>query len=144
MFGGLLLGSSLSHSKALSLGGDDGGVVGESIEQSGGELLVAAEDFDPFSECEVGGDDDASTLIAFGEQVEEQLAASAIEGDEAQLVNYKKFDLLESSLKTPELASVARLEQRSDDIRGAGEENASSLTCGFDIHRARARRSAWR
>src|SRR5258708_3773192 len=115
-------------------------MVRESIEQSGGELLVAAEDFDPFGESEIGGDDDTSSFIALGEQFEKKLPASAIERNEAQLVDDKKVDLLESSLKTPELASVAGLEQRSDNIRGAGEENASSLTCGFDAERDRQMR----
>jgi hypothetical protein len=53
-----LLESLLSHAEALALGRDDGGVVSEPIEQGGGELLVAAEELDPFGEGEIGGDDD--------------------------------------------------------------------------------------
>ena len=131
------VGSLLSHSKALSFGGDDGGVMRESIEQGGGELLVAAEDLDPLGEGEVGGDDDAAPFVALGEQVEEQLTARAIEGNEAELVEHEKVDVSEASLKPSELASVSSFEQRSDDVSGADEENASPLTRGFDAERDR-------
>jgi hypothetical protein len=61
-------------------------MVSEPVEQRGSELLVAPEDFDPFGEGEVGSDDHAASLVALGQQVEEQLAAGAVEGHEAQLV----------------------------------------------------------
>jgi len=142
VFGCRLVRSLLPHSKALALGGDHSGVVRQAIEQRGGELLVTAEDLDPLGEGEVGGDDDASSLVTLGEQIEEQLAAGAVEGDEAKLVEHEKIDLLESSLQASELSSVARFEQRTDDVRRAGEENASSLTSGFDAERDRQVRLA--
>jgi hypothetical protein len=61
-------------------------VVSESIEQGRRELLVTGEDLHPLGKREVGRDDDAASLVAFGEQVEEELAADAIEGDEAEFV----------------------------------------------------------
>jgi hypothetical protein len=64
--------------------------VRQAIEQRGGELLVTAKDLDPLGEGKVGGDDDASSLVALGEQIEEELAASAVEGDEAKLVEHEK------------------------------------------------------
>ncbi len=54
-------------------------MVGEAVEQGRGELLVA-EYADPFGEGEVGGDDGRAALVAVGEDVEEQLAAGAVEG----------------------------------------------------------------
>jgi len=61
-------------------------VVGQAIEQSGGQLLVA-EDLDLFAESQIGGDDSRASLIALGEQVEEQLATGTLERHEAQLVH---------------------------------------------------------
>ncbi len=58
----------------------------EAVEQGCGQLL-AAEDLHPLAEGEVGGDDRGASLVAVAQQVEEQLAAGLIEGDEAQLVN---------------------------------------------------------
>jgi NAD(P)-dependent dehydrogenase (short-subunit alcohol dehydrogenase family) len=89
-----------------------------------------------------GGDDDTSSLVALGEEIEEQLTAGAIEGHEAQLVEHEKVDLIEPSLKPSELARIARLEQRSDDVCRAGEENAPSLTSGLDTERDRQVRLA--
>ena len=51
----------------------------QAIEQRGGELFVAGKDGDPFGEREIRGDDDRPPLIAVGEQIEEQLAADAVE-----------------------------------------------------------------
>jgi len=49
--------------------------VGEAVEERGGEFLVSGEDLDPFSEGEIRGEQDAAFLVAFGQEVEEQLAA---------------------------------------------------------------------
>jgi hypothetical protein len=62
-------------------------MVSEAIEQRGRELLVARKDVDPFSEGKICGDYGAASLVAIRDQVEEQLAAGAIEGDETELVD---------------------------------------------------------
>jgi len=46
----------------------------QAIEQRGGHLGVA-EDAGPFAEAQVGGDDDAGSLVELTQQVEEQCAA---------------------------------------------------------------------
>jgi len=43
------------------------GVMAETIEQRGRELLVA-EDFNPFRERQIGGDDGRAALITLGQQ----------------------------------------------------------------------------
>jgi hypothetical protein len=58
----------------------------QTIEQRGGELFVAGKDGDHSTNA-VRGDDDGPPLIAVGEQIEEQLAADAIERHKAQLVD---------------------------------------------------------
>jgi len=60
-------------------------MLGEPIEESGGELVVA-EDAVPLAEGEVGCDDGGGPLVASREHVEEQLAAGLLEGDEAEFV----------------------------------------------------------
>ena len=57
----------------------------EAIEQGGGHLGIA-EDAGPFSEGEIGRDDDRGSLIEKADQVEQQLAAGLGERQIAQLV----------------------------------------------------------
>jgi hypothetical protein len=76
----------LPHAVALSFRRDDGGVVSEPIEKGGGELLVASEDRHPIGKRQIRRDDDAAPLVARGDEIEEQLAAAAIEGHESELV----------------------------------------------------------
>ena len=55
---------ALPGAGALAAGGDDGGGLGEAVEEGGGELLVAAEDLGPLAKGEVGGNDDGAALMA--------------------------------------------------------------------------------
>ena len=49
-------------------------MVREPIEPCGGHLGIA-EHLGPFAEAEIGGDDDAGTLVKLAQQVEQQRAA---------------------------------------------------------------------
>ena len=49
-------------------------MVGEAIEQSGGHLGVT-KDARPFTEGEIGGDDDGGSLVEPTDKVEQELAA---------------------------------------------------------------------
>ena len=77
---------SASHSVGFALGGENVGVMAEAVEQGRGEVLIA-EYLDPLAEGEVGGHQGGAALIAVGEQVEEQLAAGPVEGNEPQFVD---------------------------------------------------------
>jgi catechol 2,3-dioxygenase-like lactoylglutathione lyase family enzyme len=57
--------------EAVVAGLQDVAVVREPVEQGGGHLGIA-EHASPFTEAEVGGDDDAGLLVELGEQVEQQ------------------------------------------------------------------------
>ena len=59
--------------------------MGEAVEQGRGHLGVA-EDGGPFTEAQVGGDDDAGALVEFAQQVEEQGTARCAERQVSQLV----------------------------------------------------------
>lgn len=59
--------------------------MGEAIEQGGGHLGVT-EYCGPFAEAEVGCDDDASALVEFAQQVEEQSPARGAERQIAKFI----------------------------------------------------------
>src|SRR5882724_4871800 len=121
-----------AHAETLALGGDDGGVVSEAIEQRGGELLVTSEDLGPLAEGEVARDDDRPLLVAVGDEVEEQLAAGAIEGDESDLVEEEEFDAGKTALQAGELALVAGFEEGAHQIGRAPEADVAPLSGGLD------------
>ncbi len=56
------------------------------VEERGCHLGIA-EDGDPFTELQVGGDDDAGFLVEFAYQMEQQRAAGLWERDVTQLIN---------------------------------------------------------
>ena len=63
-----------SEPEAVVAGLEDVAVVGKPVEQGGGHLGIT-EHVGPFTEAEVGGDDDAGALVEFAEQVEQQRPA---------------------------------------------------------------------
>ena len=58
---------------------DDLAVMGEAVQERGGHLGIAKH-CRPFSEGEVGGDDDRGALVELADQMEQQLAAGLGEG----------------------------------------------------------------
>ena len=87
-------------------------------------------------------DDGGAALVAVGDQIEEQLAADAVEGHEAQLVDDEDVDAEQPLLEARELARVARFEELAHQIGRAGEEHAPFLLGGFDAERDRQVRLA--
>ena len=104
----------------------------EPIEQCGGELLVAGKDGDPLGEGEIRGDDGGPALVPVGDEIEEQLAADAVEGHEAELVDDQDVDPEQALLQARELTGIARLEELPDEIGRAGKEDAAFLGGRFD------------
>ncbi|MCY4618409.1 MAG: hypothetical protein OXD50_07640 [Chloroflexi bacterium] len=70
---------------------------------------------DPFGEREAGGDDRGAPLVAVGEQVEEQLAAGPLEGDEAEFIDDQHGDAQIALMRAGERVFVARLDQFADE-----------------------------
>jgi hypothetical protein len=70
---------------AVVAGLDDVAMVGQAVEQRGGHLGVA-EHAGPFTEGEIGGDDDGCALVEPADEMEQQLAAGLSERQVAQLV----------------------------------------------------------
>ena len=63
--------------------------------------------------------------------MEEDLAAGAIEGDEAELVDDQQVDALELALQAAQLALVAGLDELAHQIGGAAKQNAVATLGGL-------------
>ena len=66
--------------------------MGEAIEQCRGHLCIA-KDGRPFTEAEVGGDDDAGAFVELAQQVEQQRPARSTEWQISQLVEDYEVEL---------------------------------------------------
>ena len=77
---------ALVAAKGIATRCEDMGAVGQAVEQRRGELLVA-EHFDPLGEGQVSRDDGGTALVTLRQQIEQQLAACALERNEPQLID---------------------------------------------------------
>ncbi len=132
---------SVTGPVGLAARGQDLGVVPEAVEQRRGELLVA-EDAYPLVEGEVGGDDRRATLVAVGEEVEQQLAAGALEGHEAEFVDDQQRDPQVALMQPGERELVARLDQLAHEVGRAHEGDAVATAGGLHAERDREVRLA--
>lgn len=73
------------EAEAIVAGFQNVAEVGEPIGQRHGHLGIA-KDHGPFSEAEIGGDDDAAALVEFAQQMEGQCAAGGAEQKVSQQV----------------------------------------------------------
>jgi hypothetical protein len=80
----VIVGSALEAPAVVS-GLDDVAVVGQPIEQRGRHLGVP-EDARPFTEGQVGGDDDRSTLVEPADEVEQELTTGLSEWQIAEFI----------------------------------------------------------
>jgi hypothetical protein len=55
-------------------------VVQKTVEQSGSHGSITGKDSGPVLEGDIGGDDDGAVLVAFGDNLEQQLSPSFIQG----------------------------------------------------------------
>ena len=76
-------------SAPIAVAFDDDGlcVMQKSIQQSGCHGGVTGEDSGPVFEGDVGGNDDRAALVAFGDNLKEQLCTAFVQGEVAQFVN---------------------------------------------------------
>ena len=117
---------------ALVAGPDDVAVVGKSVEKRGGHLGVA-EDARPFSEGEVGGDDDGGLLVETADQVKEQLAAGLGERQVAELVEDDEVEAREMVGETALPAGAGlglELVDQIDDVEEAAAGPAADAGAG--------------
>ena len=129
--------ATFPHAIALPLGGDHGRMMGEPIEQRRRELFVAGKHRDPFRKREIRRHDRGPSLVPIGDQIEEQLAADAVKGHEAELVDNEDVDAQEALLQARELTRVTRFQELPDEIRRARKEDTAFLFRRFDAERYR-------
>ena len=113
----------------------------QAVEERGRELLVASEDGDPFRKFEVRRHDGGTAFVPVGDQIEEQLAADAIERDEAELVDDQHLDAAQPLLQPGQLAGIAGLVQQTHEVGGPGKEHPALLLGGLDAQGDRLARA---
>jgi hypothetical protein len=104
---------------AFVAGLDDVAVVGEAVEERRGHLGVA-EDGRPFTEGEVGGDDDGGLLVETADEVEEQLTTGLGEGKVAEFIENDEVQAAEvvgNAACRPARASASSLLTRSMTLK---------------------------
>ena len=82
---------------ALAIHLQDVDVVGEAVQQRAGQPL-RTEDFGPFVERQVGGDQDGASLVALAEDLEQQFRPGRGQGHEAQFVDDQQVEPRQLSL----------------------------------------------
>ena len=122
---------SVFEAPTIIAGLDDVAVVGQAIEQRGRHLGVA-EHAGPFTECQVGGDDDGGSLVEPADEVEQELTAGLSERQVAKFVEDDEVHTRQM-VGEPTLSAIAGLDlEPVDEVNhvieattGAGTDAAS-------------------
>ncbi len=61
-------------------------MVQKTVQQGGSHGGITGEDSGPVLEGDIGGNDDGAVLVAFGDDLEQQLSTSLIEGEVAEFI----------------------------------------------------------
>src|SRR5690606_10470229 len=81
---------------------------------------------------EVGGDDGGAPFVPLGEQVEEEFASGAIQGDEAPFVDDQQVGALQPAEDAAKLGLALGFDKGANEIRSSPEADAMPLPRGFD------------
>jgi hypothetical protein len=76
------IGLALVSPIGIAASGEDMGIMGQPIEQSGGKLFVG-KDLDPLGERQIGSDDCGTPLVTPSQQIQQQLSGGVLEWDQA-------------------------------------------------------------
>ena len=114
-------------------------MVGQSVQERRRELLVAGKDRDPFGKRQVGRDRSGPPFVPIADELKQELATRAVEGDEAELVNDQQVLRPQPALETAELARIARFDQLPDEVGRADKEDPAFL-----FRRSRTWKRCWR
>jgi hypothetical protein len=116
--------------EAVGLGADkvdDGGVMGQAIQQGSREGGVA-EHLHPVAELEIGGDDESQARVQAGAELEQQLRPVGREGDEAQLIQDDELVSARLGDEALDLVLILSRQQVVDQGGGVVEADAMALT----------------
>jgi hypothetical protein len=97
---------------------------------------------DPLASKPVAADGRRPALVAVGDQLEDRLAADAVEGHEAELVDAQDVEREQAPLQATELTRITGLEQLADEIGRPCEEHLTLLLRRLDAESERQMRLA--
>jgi hypothetical protein len=129
--GGSFLGAgeSVAEAPGLCAGVDDVRAVGDAVDDGLREAGVG-EHLRPFSEREVGRDDQRCALVALGDDLEDELGGALGQSEIAELVKDDELGACVAGDDPAELASALGGLQLVRERGEGGEPDASSLLAG--------------
>ena len=124
----------MGEAVGVCAGFDDGGVVGEAVDDCCAQAGVG-EGVGPGGEGLVGGDRDGVLLLSFGEDLEQQFGASPVEFQVAELVNHEEVDAAVAVDGLGELFLVGGFDELVHEPGGEGVSDAVALLGGGGAER---------
>src|SRR5215831_19092315 len=120
---------------------EDGGVMNEAVDDSDRHCLVR-EDFAPFAEGLVGGDEEGSPLVAGANELKEHAGFGLVFGDIRDVIEDQQVEFVELGFESE--VATGNL-QPLDQIDGAGEQYAPAVFDESEAERCRkvALAAAW-
>ena len=115
----------------FAAGVDDVGSVGEPVDDGLGEAGVG-EDPRPFAEGEVGGHDQRSAFVAFGEDLEDELGGAVGQAEVAQFIKDDELGAGVAGDDAGELAAAFGFLEFVGEAGEGGEADAPSGLAGAD------------
>ena len=109
--------AGVGEAVAAGAGLDDVAAEGEAVDDGGAEAGVG-EGFGPAAEAVVAGDRDGGLLLAFGEDLEQQLGAAPVEFHVAEFVEAEQVDAAVAGDGAGELAFVGGFDEFVDELGG--------------------------
>jgi hypothetical protein len=100
---------SVFEAPTFVAGLDDLAVMCEPVEECGGHLGIP-EDARPFTECQIGCDEDRGSFVELADEMEQELAAGLGEGQIAQFIEDEEVEA-------------------GDEVRGSSCAPLSALSC---------------
>nr|WP_329245937.1 hypothetical protein [Actinoallomurus sp. NBC_01490] len=109
----------MGEAAGVGAGLDDVAAEGEAVDDGGAEAGVC-EGLGPAAEGLVGGDGDAGLFLAFGEVLEQQLGAAAVEFPVAELVDAEQVDAAVAGDGLGQLLVIGGLDELVDELGRQG------------------------
>ena len=119
----------MAEAPGLGAGVDDVRSVGEPVDDGLREPRVG-EYLGPFAEREVGGEDQASAFVAFGEDLEDELGGAVGQREVAELVEADELGAGVAADDACELLAALGLLQLVREGGERGEPDAAALLAG--------------
>jgi hypothetical protein len=96
------------------------GVVAEPVQECCGQLGIA-EDLYPLAEGEIGCDESRASFVAFGQQVEEEFSAGAVERNKTKFIDKEQIRPRHAAMELSQETLVASFKERAHKFRRSGK-----------------------